>query len=256
MLKIRDLRYKYGRFGREILNGLSLDLNDGEIGIVLGKNGAGKTTLFKLLLGVHSGMQGSILFDGKDIRMLSRKEMADRVSYVPQRIEFGNLCVLDSVLMGRISKFGLKPSKSDYEVVMSILSDMGLEDLSNRSVLELSGGEMQKVAIARALSQEPRLLIFDEPTGNLDIANGDLIIQEAKKHAKNRKIGILCSLHDLNQAYGFGDRFYFIKEGVVKYEGGREIFTKEVIDNTFESNVRVIQHEGDTIFLGGSKNEN
>ena len=107
--------------------------------------------------------------------------------------------------------------------VEAILRDMKLEDFAARNVEQLSGGERQKIAIARALAQEPRLLVFDEPTGNLDIANEQLIIDEARRVAKEKGIAILTSLHDLNQALELGERFFLMKDGKIRYTGGPEV---------------------------------
>ena len=134
-----------------------------------------------------------------------------------------------------------------------ILADMGLQGFAHRNVDELSGGERQKIAIARAMAQEPRLMVFDEPTGNLDIANEQLIITEAKKLARQKNISILSSLHDLNQALSFGDQFFFLKSGVVKYAGGREIVTPEVVKETFDVDVRIRQIDGQTVILQGRR---
>nr|MBQ8244917.1 ABC transporter ATP-binding protein [Oscillospiraceae bacterium] len=251
MLNVENLSFRYSKFSRPVLNGASLELKAGEIGILLGKNGSGKTTLFKNILGIHKPGSGKILFEGEDLLKMSRKERARRIAYVPQDIHFGALTVFDSILLGRISYFGLKSGEDDYKAVEKILMDMHLEEYAFRMVDELSGGERQKIAIARAMAQEPKLMVFDEPTGNLDIANEQLIIEEARKLAKEKNIAILSSLHDLNQALSFGDKFFFLKNGVVKYAGGREIITPEVVKDTFDVDVRIRRIDGQTVVLSG-----
>lgn len=251
MLNVENLTFRYSKFSRPVLNGASLELQPGEIGILLGKNGSGKTTLFKNILGIHKPGSGRILFEGEDLLKMSRKERARRIAYVPQDIHFGALTVFDSIMLGRISYFGLKSGDDDYKAVEKILMDMHLEGFAFRMVDELSGGERQKIAIARAMAQEPKLMVFDEPTGNLDIANEQLIIEEARKLAKEKNIAILSSLHDLNQALAFGDKFFFLKNGVVKYAGGREIITPEVVKDTFDVDVRIREIDGQTVVLNG-----
>lgn len=249
MLEIKDITFRYSRRALLILDNINLTLEKGEIGILLGKNGSGKTTLFKNILGIEKPESGSILYDGKDLLRLSRRERAGYIAYVPQDIQFGDLTVYDTVLMGRMAYFGLRAGKEDEKITEEVLNDMGLTELASRNANELSGGERQKIAIARALVQEPKLLIFDEPTGNLDIANEQLILKEAKKVAKEKGIGILTSLHDLNQALDLGTKFFFIKEGKIVYSGGPEIVTKEVIKEIFNADVEIIEHDGRSIII-------
>ena len=251
MLNVENLSFRYSKFSRPVLSGASLELKPGEIGILLGKNGSGKTTMFKNILGIHKPGSGKILFEGEDLLKMSRKERARRIAYVPQDIHFGALTVFDSIMMGRISYFGLKSGDEDYKAVEKILMDMHLEEYAFRNVDELSGGERQKIAIARAMAQEPKLMVFDEPTGNLDIANERLIMEEARKLAKEKNIAILSSLHDLNQALTFGDKFFFLKNGEVKYAGGREIITPAVVKDTFDVDVRIREIDGHTVVLHG-----
>ena len=251
MLKVENLHFGYTRGGDSVLRGASMELRQGEVGILLGKNGCGKTTLFKNILGITSPSSGSITFEGENLLKMKRRERARRIAYVPQDIHFGALSVFDSILMGRVSYFGLKASREDYVAVEKIIEDMGLTAYAERNVDELSGGERQKIAIARAMAQEPKLMVFDEPTGNLDIANEQLIIEEAKKLAKQKNISILSSLHDLNQALYFGDKFFFMKDGVVKYAGTKEIVTESVIKDIFDIDVKIVQIDGQTVVLGG-----
>lgn len=253
MLEIENLRFRYSRHGPEVLRGVDLQLRDGEIGILLGKNGSGKTTLFKTILGIQKPESGSIRFDGEDLLKLSRAERARRVAYVPQSIHFGALSVFDTVLMGRVAYFGYKAGREDEEAVRRILHDMQLEDYAERNVEQLSGGERQKIAIARALAQEPRLLVFDEPTGNLDIANEQLILSEARRVAREKGIGILTSLHDLNQALELGDRFFFMKDGQIRRAGGAEIMTAALIREIFDATVRIVEIEGKKIIINGGE---
>jgi len=238
MLEVKGLRFGYDK--NLILDGIDLALEDGQIGMLLGRNGAGKTTLFKLLLGIERPQGGEVLFDGRDLLSMGRRERAGLVAYVPQQIEFGDLTVYQAVLMGRVSYFNVRPSKLDLDVVDRVLGEMGLSDVSCRSVQKLSGGERQKVAIARALAQEPRLLVFDEPTGNLDVANELLIINEAKKIALNKGISVISSIHDLNQAMYFGTRFFFMKDGRIKYSGGCEVISPEIIEDVYGVRTRII----------------
>ena len=256
MLKVENLHFRYSKAGDPVLHGASLELKQGEIGILLGKNGSGKTTLFKNILGIERPKSGTLCFHGENLLKMPRRERSRRIAYVPQDIHFGALTVFDSILMGRVSYFGLKAGHEDYLAVEKIIHDMGLASFAHRNVEELSGGERQKIAIARAMAQEPKLMVFDEPTGNLDIANEHLIMVEARKLARNKNIAILASLHDLNQALAFGDKFFFMKDGVVKYAGGKEIVTESVIRDTFDIDVRIVEIENQKVILGGSFYEN
>ena len=251
MLEIRDLSVRYGKRAPLVLNGLHLSLKAGEIGILLGKNGSGKTTLFRTLLGILKPESGSIRFDGRELSTMNRRERATYAAYVPQEIRFGALSVYDTVLTGRMSYFGYKVGRTDREAVERILADVQLESFALRNVEHLSGGERQKVAIARALAQEPKILVFDEPTGNLDIGNEQLILAETRRLAHEKGISVLTSLHDFNQATELGDRFFFLRDGTIRHTGGAEIVTADVIRDVFDANVRVIEAEGKKIIVSG-----
>lgn len=255
MLTVEHLTYRYSRRGAPVLRGVDLTLESGEIGILLGCNGAGKTTLFKNLLGICTPDSGSIRFDGQELTALSRRRRAQYIAYVPQDIRFGELTVFDSVLLGRLSRFGLQAGPADRAAAARVLADMGLAPLAARSVAELSGGERQKVAIARALAQEPRLLVFDEPTGNLDVANEQRILRHARRLARTRGITVLCTLHDLNQALQCGDRLFLMQDGCIKYTGGGDILTPETVQEIFGARVRAAMIDGKKYLIGADDDE-
>ena len=244
MLEIRNLVFGYDR-QNPVLKGVDLELEEGKVGILMGRNGAGKTTLFKIITGVLKPDAGKILFDGKDLLQMSRRERAGIVAYVPQQIDFGALTVYQTVLAGRVSYYNIRPSKADLEVVENVLAEMDLQDVSCRNVQELSGGERQKVASARALAQQPRVLVFDEPTGNLDITNELLIINEAKKIAHKKGITIFSSIHDLNQAMYFGDRFFFMKDGRIRCSGGPEVFEENIVRDIYGVFAKIVENDGE-----------
>ncbi len=212
MLEIEGLSFRYEKNSPLIFEDLSLTVENGRTGIILGGSGSGKTTLFKLILGTETPQKGTVLFGGKNLKKLSPSEKARAVAFVPHYIDFGTMTVFDFVLMGRIAFFGFRPKKKDREAAQRILEEMDLAELADRSAESLSGGEKQKVAIARALVQDPQFLVFDELTENLDAANGALLIYEIKRLADSKNIGILASVRDIRSAISFGDDFFVLKD--------------------------------------------
>lgn len=256
MLCVEKLTYQYSRSAPAVLSGVDLRLEGGQVGILLGKNGAGKTTLFKNILGIRRPGAGTIRFQGEDLQKISRSHRARYIAYVPQDIQFGALTVFDSVLMGRVSRFGFRAGQEDLRVTEQILEEMGLAEFAHRNVDALSGGERQKVAIARAMAQEPRLMVFDEPTGNLDIANEELILREARRLAREKGMAVLCSLHDLNRALQFGDKFFLMKDGIIRYAGGKECITERTIRDVYGVDVKIAEIDGEKVIIGGNHYEN
>ena len=170
MLTIQGLSYRYGRRGAPVLNGVNLALARGEIGILLGRNGSGKTTLFRNILGLCTPDSGSIRLDGLEMTSLSPRRRARYIACVPQDICFGALTVFDSVLLGRLSRFGLQAGAADHAAASQVLEELGLSALSGRNVTELSGGEAQRVKLATELSRRATgrtVYILDEPTTGL-----------------------------------------------------------------------------------------
>ncbi|WP_022759515.1 ABC transporter ATP-binding protein [Butyrivibrio fibrisolvens] len=257
MLTISNLSFRYKKRNRYILKDLSMELEQGKIGIILGKNGAGKTTLIKNILGIEKPESGRILFDDMDFVKLPRRDKAKLVAYVPQTIDFGCLSVLETVMTGRIPYFGYRTSDQDMSIAMDIIKKLGILEYVYRNADELSGGERQKVAIARALAQSPKLMIFDEPTASLDIGNEQIIVKEMIRLSKNMNVSILTSIHDINQALALGDVFFLMKEGNIKYTVTKDAITEEMLRDIYDADIRILNiksaNESGTkkIVLGG-----
>lgn len=249
MLEVKGIRFGYSKRQSPVLDGVDLRLNSGETGVLLGRNGAGKTTLFSCLLGIVRPWEGAVTLDGEPVTKMSRREIARRIAYVPQNITLGGMTVFDTVLSGRVARFGVAAGKRDRDAASAAIEEMGLAEVAYRDASTLSGGEKQKTAVARALAQEPKLMIFDEPTGNLDISNSSLVISIARRIADERSIAVLTAMHDLNLAYSFGDRFFFLKDGAVFRSGGRETITPENVRLSFGAEIRLVESEGRTYII-------
>ena len=255
MLKVEHVTFRYERRGAPVLQDASLSLETGQVGVLLGRNGCGKTTLLKTTLGLCTPEQGQILFDGQALGAMKRQQRAQVAAYVPQELQFGALRVYDAVLAGRVSRFGIQPGAADRTAAEAALADMDLTALAERNVQTLSGGERQKVAIARALAQEPKLLVFDEPTGNLDVANEQRILRQARRLVRTRGMTVLCTLHDLNQAMAYGDRLFLMRDGQVRYAGNGDILTPETVWDIFGAWVRAAEIDGQKILIGVNEDD-
>lgn len=255
MLSMENVTFRYDRRGAAVLDNASLSLDKGQVGVLLGRNGCGKTTLMKTLLGLCTPESGSIAFDGQALSAMKRRQRSQVAAYVPQSLQFGALRVYDAVLAGRVSRFGMQPGAEDRRAAEAALEDMDLTALAERNVQQLSGGERQKVAIARALAQDPKLLVFDEPTGNLDVANEQRILRQARRLARTRGITVLCTLHDLNQALTYGDRLFLMQQGRIRYTGGGDILTPETVQEVFGTRVRAAEIDGKKILIGVAEDE-
>ena len=241
-LSVKDLSFSYG--GRHVLDKISFDVEDNSIVSILGPNGVGKTTLLRCLCNLHRPQEGSILVDGTDVLTLSGRELAKHIGYVPQSTKPVRTTVFDTALIGRRPYMEWGVTKRDMEITESVLDALGLTGLSMRYADEISGGEYQKVQIARAMVQEPEILILDEPTNNLDIANQHVTMHAILNAVSSRGMCTIMTMHDINLAVHYSDRFLFIKDGRVWAYGGPEIITEELVHDVYGIDSDVIIHKG------------
>ncbi|MEM4685776.1 MAG: ABC transporter ATP-binding protein, partial [Sulfolobales archaeon] len=208
-INIRDVKVYYRSV--RALDGVSLDVRNGEILSVIGPNGAGKTTLLRVINGVLKPLMGVVYVDGKSLNEIPRKELARKIGTVPQRIyDLGMLTVYDFVMTGRRPYIDLIPSKTDEEKVHEALKTVNALHLSERTLEELSSGELQRVIIARALAGEPDVLLLDEPTSNLDLKH-QVEVLNIIKSLRSKGLIIIMAIHDLTQAFRISDKVLLLK---------------------------------------------
>jgi len=228
-ITIKSLTFGYN--GSMILDGLNLVVEDSEVLGLVGPNGSGKTTLIKCIDKILKP-KGSILIDGRDIDTVSRTDLAKRLGYVPQSSSTPlATTVFDTVLMGRRPHISWRVSDSDLDKVADILELLHLEYLAMRDFSQLSGGQKQKVLIARALAQEPEVLLLDEPTSSLDMKHQLEVMETISSLVKEKKISAVMALHDLNLASMFVDKLAILK-------GGKSYAAGEPIDLLNAKNIR------------------
>lgn len=254
MIRVQGVSTRYGKKNPEVLKRVDFELPEGCIGVLLGPNGSGKSTMLQCLLGLMK-YEGEIFRDGVSLKGLSSRERAKKIAYVPQTLSFAPSSVYDAVMIGRIPHFGLTPGDKDIEMVRETLDELGLSDLAARNVLELSGGERQKVAIARALVQEAKILVFDEPTSNLDIAAEEAILSLVHKLCKEKGLTVLLTMHDLNLALQVGERFILLKGGEVIASGDDSIVNEDNIASAFGVHVERVHVNGKNFIIHGGKEE-
>ena len=242
MIEVQNLSFSFGN--RPVLQNVNLSLKQGECVAVLGDNGAGKSTLVSCISRLRRPSSGSVLIDGTPVSQMTRNELAQQVSYVAQKNELAHSTVFDAVLLGRKPHMKWGPSDVDYDVAEHALRAVGMEDCRLRYMSQLSGGEQQKVMLARAIAQEPKLMLLDEPTSSLDLRNQYESMELIRHCAHGHNIAVLVVIHDLNLALRFCDRFLFLKDGTVFASGGREAVTPENIRAVYGIETSVEQFDG------------
>jgi iron complex transport system ATP-binding protein len=242
ILEVAGLTFRYN--SHPVLDGIDFSVAPGEILAVLGPNGVGKTTLLKCINAIHRPSAGAVYVDGKAVLKLQPVKVARKVGYVAQRNEPSRVTAFDAVLMGRRPHVRWRVSRDDLETVNAALRQVGLTDLSMRYVDRMSGGELQKAAIARALVQEPRLMLLDEPTSSLDLKNQVEILGLIRRVVREHGIAAVMTMHDLNTAFRYADKCLFLRDGKIFFAGSPQEVDADIIEPVYGLPVDVYRHAG------------
>ncbi|MDR2435342.1 MAG: ABC transporter ATP-binding protein [Treponema sp.] len=234
-LEVRDLSFAYR--DRQVLRDISLSLCPGEVLGLLGPNGSGKSTFLKTLLGYLKPSGGAVVFSGIPDPS-DRKSLSRLLSFVPQRPELAvSFSVRECILMGRLPHLRSRWAgydRQDRQKVEAVLSVLGIEELADRDITTLSGGEVQKVIIGRCLAQEGEVFLLDEVTGGLDLNHTIEIMELMRRKADEERKGIVAVLHDLNLASQYCDRIVLLKDGSVRCQGKpQDILTEALVEDIY-----------------------
>jgi iron complex transport system ATP-binding protein len=230
-IEISGITFSYN--SRPVLDSISFAINEPNLVCLLGMNGAGKSTLLKCLNGILRPKVGSLLLEGKELFKMSSKDIAQRMGYVPQRYAGGELTVYEAILLGRKPHIRWSMGEKDHEVVEKVIEDLGLRTYAMRPLSTLSGGELQKVVIARALAQEPQILLLDEPTSNLDLKNQIEVMELIKEVIERHSVICIAALHDLNIAFRYGETFIFLKDHRVHSICSKQDIRPEILEEVY-----------------------
>lgn len=246
-----DLTFAFDK--KIIIKDCSFRIEKGKVYSILGRNGSGKTTLLRLLNGILKPDRGRVLVENLDIRKSSSKTIARILGFVPQ--EHNGVfpySVLDMVVMGRnphLSTFA-RPGKNDYKIAEEALDMVGISGLKERSYMEISGGEKQMVFLARAIAQEARYFILDEPTSHLDFCNQRGIMTALRSIVKIRDCSAIIAMHDPNLTLDFADEVLMLKDGILFKEGqGQEIMTADNLSYLYDMDIKIGRLEAGRQFI-------
>lgn len=248
MLKAENITYRIDN--QTLLNNVSVEFKPGEFTVIMGQNGAGKSTLLRILAGSTKATEGEVLLFEKRIETYKKIELARIRAVLSQNYEISfPVSISDIVMMGRYPYFKSDPTGKDYEITDKALTMMGIYDLKNRNYDTLSGGEAQKVQMARVLSQiwdhnkdNTKILFLDEPVSQLDIQYQYFLLQVAKNFTKEN-IMVIAILHDLNLALNYADKIIFLKKGsLLKTINSIQDINKETVNKVFDIEMENIQN--------------
>ncbi len=240
ILKVEDLSFSYN--STPILNKVNFNVDKGDFVGIIGPNGSGKSTLLKNIDAILKPKQGCIFIENVNQNDMRRKEVAKCIGYVPQKEDITfPMTVFETVLMGRKPHISWKETNEDKEIVSDILERLDLGDFTLRNVCELSGGEAQKVHIARALAQKPSIILLDEPTANLDLKHQIEVLNYLLEIKKKEQVAIVIAIHDLNLALKYCEKLIILNKGKIHACGGKEILSEKNIESVYGVKVSIIK---------------
>jgi len=235
ILDIRNISLNFR--DKSILSNISFEVSTGEFFVIIGPNGAGKTSLLKIVSGLQKAPQGSVTIKGMNITRYTRRNLSQILAIVPQHIEVGfPFTVADTVIMGRSPHLGIlgMEGKNDFDIAEEAMEFTEVSRLADRKLFQLSGGELQRVIIARAICQQPEIILLDEPTTALDPSHQLKIMDLMERFRRQHNTTIIMVSHDLNLASMYGDRLMLLKEGrVIKTGDPKEVLNKSLLEESY-----------------------
>ena len=244
IFEVKNLDFRFGR--NQILKDISFQVPEGSVVSLVGPNGSGKTTLLRCIIGALHSPNGQILVDDQPVKDIQPRDVSKLIGYVPQAEGNGfPFTVFDAVLLGRKPYISWNPSQRDLDMVSETLVTLGLEQFALREMNELSGGEKQKVYIARAIANEPQLLVLDEPTSSLDLRHQVEVLDLIGELSEKKQISVIMAMHDLNLATMYSDRLVMLKNGQLMGDGPpSELLTVDKIKSLYGVDVSVSHENG------------
>ncbi|WP_028330109.1 ABC transporter ATP-binding protein [Brachyspira alvinipulli] len=242
MLEVNKLSFSYNKQDK-ILHDISFNVEEGEILCILGPNGCGKTTLLKSLCKI-TDFEGNIYIDGENIKNKDRIYISKKIAFMSQMSDiYFDYNVYDTVMLGRYSNFAdklfLMPKEEDKKIVLNYIDKLNLNHLKNKSIKEISGGELQRVFLAMIFSQNPNIILLDEPTNHLDINSQIELINNLKEWVhNNKKKSLIAVLHDISTALNFADKILILKEGRKEYFGEVKNFDINILNEIYNINLK------------------
>lgn len=240
-INIQNIQFSYN--GTPAVDEINAHVDTGDLVALVGPNGSGKSTLIKCINGVLKAQKGVVLLNNTNILDYKTGRLARNMAYVPQRSEgITTSSVFDVILLGRKPYIQWKPTPDDFRIVADVIDTLHLNELAMKDFDKMSGGQQQIVHIARALAQQPSVLLLDEPTANLDIKH-QIEVMEVLKKLSGNKITIIIAIHDINMAARYASKIMMLKKGRVFSFGNNSSITDENIEKLYDVKVKVIRDE-------------